>query len=134
VNLFRYVGNDPTNRIDPFGLWYVDLNVSGGFWIGATGGLLISSHGIYPYAGGGFTSPPGGFSLTWSPSDPTIGWNIGLQGGYWIGGQGGYSWGQGGGPFWEFGFVTPEGSLTGYYVWNPWRWPWEKITNNKQCK
>ena len=62
--------------------------------------------------------------MTWSPYDPSTGWNVGLQGGYWGGGQGGYSFGDDGGWFWEIGFVTPGGSLTGFYVFK-WEWPWK---------
>jgi|GEM_PF-3364898 len=127
VNLYEYVGNNPVNRKDPFGLWYVDVNVSLGYGGGGTAGVLVNNNGVYPYAGGGIVSPPGGVSVTWSPSDPTTGWNVGLQGGYWGGGQGGYGFGEGGGPFWEGGFVTPGGSLTGYYVLGPFWGPKKPI-------
>jgi RHS repeat-associated protein len=125
-NFYGYVLNDPLNRNDLQGLWYVDINVSLGYWGGGTVGVLIGSEGIYPYAGGGVVSPPGGVSVTWSPSDPMAGWNVGLQGGFFGGGQIGYGFGEGGGPFWEVGFVTPGGSLTGYYAGDPWKWPWNK--------
>lgn len=134
INLYRYVQNNPVNRRDPLGLWYIDINVSVGFWGGGTGGIMISPEGIYPYAGGGVVSPPGGVSITWSPSDPTTGWNVGLQAGYWAGGQVGYGFGEGGGPFWEVGFATPGASLTGYYVWEPWKWPWKKDKEKTNCK
>ena len=114
------------NRIDPLGLWYIDINVALGYWGGVTGGILIGPKGIYPYGGGGVISPPGGISVTLSPMDPTTGWNVGLQGGYWVGGQVGYGFGEGGGPFVEGGFVFPlGGSITIYYVWDPWEWPWQ---------
>lgn len=48
-----------------------------------------------------------------------------------VGGQVGYSFGEEGGAFWEIGFVTPGFSGTGYYVWEPWEWPW---TDKEKCK
>lgn len=127
MGILHRFGNNPVNRKDPLGLWYVDVNVSLGYWGGGTAGVLVNNSGVYPYAGGGIVSPPGGISVTWSPSDPTTGWNVGLQGGYWGGGQVGYGFGEGGGPFWEGGFVTPGGSLTGYYVWDPFWGPKKPI-------
>lgn len=134
LNLYPCVQNNPVNNTDPFGLWYIDINVSLGYWGGGTGGIIISSEGISPYAGGGVVSPPGGVAVTWSPSDPTPGWNVGLQGGYWGGGQIGYSFGEDGELFWEGGFVTPGLSLTGYYVWDPWKWPWKQDEEKDDCE
>jgi RHS repeat-associated protein len=127
VNLSAYVQNNPLNRVDPFGLWYIDINVSVGSWFGGTGGFLIGAEGVYPYAGGGIVSPYGGASITWSPSDPSPGWNVGLQGTYGIAGQYGYSFGKGGGQFWEIGLGWPPGgTATGYYVFDPWKWSWKE--------
>jgi len=126
--------NNPVNWIDPFGLWYIDINVSLGYWGGGTGGILIGSKGIYPYSGGGIVSPPGGIAITWSPSDPTPGWTVGAQGGYWGGFQYGQSFGDGGSTFWEVGFVTPGFSVTGYYVDEPWEWPWKEDKEKDSCK
>jgi len=134
VHLYCYVKNNPVGRRDPLGLWYIDVNVSLGYWGGATGGIMFSPEGISPYIGGGIVSPPGGFSLTWSQSDPVPGWNVGLQGGFWGGGQIGYSYGEGGGPFWEIGFVTPGFSLTYYYVEELWKWPWKRDKERDRCK
>lgn len=118
TNAYLYTGSNPVNRIDPSGLWYIDLNLSLGWGVGLTGGVLINPQGMWPYLGGGGMSPPGGLSITWSPGDPCHGLNSGLQAGALIGFQRGYSvrshdW------FWEIGFMTPGYSLTGYYVWGP---------------
>jgi len=125
-NLYPYVGNNPINRNDPVGLWYIDVNVSLGYWGGGTGGIIIKPEKLYLYGGGGFVTPPGGVAITVSPMDPTSGWNVGLQGGKWLGGQIGYGFGEDGGVFLEGGFVTPGVSLTGFHVWGPWKWPWQK--------
>ncbi len=129
VNLSTYVKNNPVNKIDALGLWYVDINISVGtpLFFGGTGGVQISASGIYPYAGGGLASS--GIAITWSPSDPTTGWNAGFQAGYWGGGQIGYSFGdEGGTVWWEIGAVTPGASATGFYVFQPWKWPAGKDT------
>jgi len=124
INLYRYVSNSPINRTDPLGLWYVDINISGGFWLGVTGGILISPGGVYRYVGGGVVTPGVGGSVTWSPSDPTTGWNVGIQGQGGLAGQVGYGFGKGGGWFWEAGVgggypTLFGGSITGYYVFGP---------------
>lgn len=102
LNKYLYVENNPINRIDPLGLWYIDINVSGGFWVGATGGVLINDNGVYPYFGQGLITPGIGGSITWSSSDPTPGWNFGIQGSGIIAGQLGYA--LDGGRFTEVGF------------------------------
>lgn len=55
--------------------------------------------------------------VTASLSDPTPGWNNGIQGGKWGGLQFGKS--DNGGYFIEGGFVSPGASGTRYYVWGP---------------
>jgi hypothetical protein len=79
-------------------------------------------------------TPPGGISITWSPNTPSTGWNIEVQGGAIIGVSRGYSFGkgcEGKGWFTEYGFTSPGLSLTGYYVKDPWKWPWLR---NKAAK
>jgi RHS repeat-associated protein len=126
-NAYLYTGNSPINRIDPLGLDYLDLNVSIGLYgIGITGGMMFDSSGVYPYLGGGLTTP--GISLTRAPGDvPTRGWNVGLQGAFGLAGQGGYSFGNEGDWFYEYGIGYPGASLTGFYVWGPFLEPRKSI-------
>ena len=102
--------------------WYFDLNFSLGAYIGLTGGFIFDDEGIYPYVGGGFITSPG-ISLTWSPTKPIPGVNIGLQGGYYIGGQIGYSYSNEKGWYGEIGISMPNVSLNGFYIFEPWKWP-----------
>jgi len=122
LHKYLYCLNDPINRIDPNGLWYIDFGGSIGYWGGVTFGLMIGSEGVDVYFGGGGVSPYGGFSITWAPYDnPTLAWNTAFQIGYWGGGQGGYGFGDDDW-FWEVGLVSPGASLAGFYVWELWNW------------
>jgi RHS repeat-associated protein len=94
---YLYANGNPIGRVDPLGLWYIDTNVTVGYWLGFTGGIMVNDEGIYPYIGGGLVTPGVSPSVTYSSYDPATGWNIGLQGGYWGGGQAGYSFSEGGG-------------------------------------
>jgi len=132
ANQYNYVLGDPVNFLDPLGLWYIDFNFSLAYWGGVTGGIIIGSEGIYTYGGGGVISPLGGIAITVSPLEPSPGWNIGLQSGYWAGFQYGYSL-KDKNTFWELGFVTPGFGGTAYNVSEPWKWPWKK-DNGKTCK
>ena len=118
TNPYLYTGNNPVNRIDPLGLWYIDVNVSGGWWgIVGTGGVIFSDQGIYYYGGGGIGTPGLSGGLTWSPLDPTPGLNFGVQGGGLLGIFGGQV-GRDlqGNPFWEVGFVSPGAAGTAFYI------------------
>ena len=130
ANSFSIANNAPTRFVDPLGLWYLDLNVSVGKWVGGTYGVLLGESGIYPYSGGGIVIGPFPVSgsITYSHSDPTPGLNCGVQAqaGYAV--QVGYAYGRKGGPkggpFEEFGFGFPPGiSLTCYTVVGPFQLP-----------
>jgi len=120
LNLYAFCGNNAVNFRDPRGRSYIDINFGGGWWLGITFGVLINGSGFYPYFGGGAVTPGAGASLTWSPSNPSHGWSVGLQGQAVIAGQVGYGFDECGGWFWELGAGWPPGaSLTGYYIWGP---------------
>jgi RHS repeat-associated protein len=121
INLYRYVGNNALNAIDPSGLSYVDINISGGFIVGFTAGLQINGSGVYPYIGGGLVTPGIGGSVTYSQSDPAPGeWSVGAQGQFLAAYQGGRSFGPNGDYFQEIGAgIPPGGSLTAFYTFPP---------------
>lgn len=73
LDLYRYVGNAALQRIDPLGLWYIDINVSAGFGLGVTAGVMIGSSGVHPYLGGGVMTPGISPSINWSGSNPCPG-------------------------------------------------------------
>ncbi len=92
TNQYVYTGNNPIKRIDPLGLWYIDVNVSVIFpwWGGGTAGIMINQKGIWKYAGGAIGIPGPGASLTYSRQNPSTGWNFTVQGGLLYGIQSGY--------------------------------------------
>ncbi|TAL22388.1 MAG: hypothetical protein EPN94_11225 [Nitrospirae bacterium] len=81
--------------------------------------MISDSGGIYPYIGPGVVTRGGGVALTQSTSDPSHGWNVGLQGQSGAAYQLGYSFSDDA-LFFEMGGGVPGGgSLTGYYVFGP---------------
>ncbi len=125
TNPYLYAGNNPLTRLDPLGLWYIDVNVGAGWW-GAvgTGGIIFSDKGIYYYGGGGVGTTGLSGGLTYSPLDPSKGWNFGVQGGGLFGIFGG-QFGKDiqGNPFWEVGLVSRGLSGTAFYVQALWEAP-----------
>ena len=132
LNPYSYVDNNPFTRIDPLGIWYIDINGSVGYVGGITGGIIISSKGIYPYFGFGVMTPLG-VAVTYSPDNPIPAWTAGYQIGYWAGFQVGWSFDEKASSFREFGLVTPGASITIYHIWEPWLWPWIEKEEDK-CK
>jgi Ca2+-binding RTX toxin-like protein len=79
-NFYQYAGNNPIINVDPYGLWYINIGISGGFVVGGTAGVQIGSAGVFPYVGGGVTTPGLGGSVTFSPQDSSAGWGAQVQG------------------------------------------------------
>lgn len=75
VNLYGYVQNNPVSRIDPLGLWYIDINVTGGSGKGGTVGVQIGPSGVYVYGGVGYGSG-GGASVTLNTGEPSSGFSV----------------------------------------------------------
>ena len=133
LNGYDYVQNNPARFRDPLG-WekeekcpstgYVDINFSFGtkWFLGATGGVVLSNRGVFPYIGGGIVTPGPSGAVTGSPFEPTPGWNVGLQGTFILSGQVGVDKNRD--LFWEVGFGGPAGAaLTGYYIFGPFPYP-----------
>nr|MBP9023958.1 LysM peptidoglycan-binding domain-containing protein [Spirochaetota bacterium] len=103
-----------------FNSGYVDLNLSGGYHVGFTTGLIfdLSNGDVYIYGGAGYVTPGVSGALTISPDSVGEGFCLGVQGQQGIAGQFGYSFAEkNGGGFWEVGAGWPSGfSVTGYYV------------------
>jgi RHS repeat-associated protein len=83
-NLYVYAGENPVNLIDPSGLCFIDIGVSGGYGLGGTVGVQIGTDGsggigIHPYAGVGITTPTIGVSFQGSNGDISAGNSIGAQ-------------------------------------------------------
>jgi hypothetical protein len=130
-NGYAYVDNNPMVWVDPWGLWYFDLNGSVGSGLGITFGVTYGSQGWHLYGGIGYVMAPGG-TFTYTDLNITRGWNFGVQGGFGLGGQIGQCFEYDGGnikgkgePFWEFGVTTPGITIAPYYVGTPgelWNW------------
>ncbi|MBK8119038.1 MAG: hypothetical protein IPK39_07295 [Sulfuritalea sp.] len=81
INVYDYVGGAPTYLIDPTGLWYISIGISGGFGGGGGGAIQIGSNGIYFQGAAGATTPGVGVGLTFSPDGtPSPGWGGSVQG------------------------------------------------------
>jgi RHS repeat-associated protein len=91
VDLYGYCLNDPTNLVDPEGLWYIDLGVSGSvvgsLGPGGTVGFKIGPSGAYFYYGAGLGIGAGatGTIHTGNPCAEVSVTGI-VRGGYPIGG------------------------------------------------
>jgi RHS repeat-associated protein len=129
LNLRQYTGNGPTDRIDPFGLYYVDIGVSGGVWVGGTFGVQIGTGGVFVYVGAGVTTPGIGGSIQFSPNKPSPGWGGQFQGALGTGsvgpagtatfGPGGFTGGSVGVGGGLFGSKTTGFGAYGTYTFGP---------------
>jgi RHS repeat-associated protein len=79
-NYYTYAGNQPTDRIDPSGLVYIDIGVAGGYGIGVTGGIYIGPAGVFGYVGVGMTTPGFGGAVEIGTGDPSPGFGFQIQG------------------------------------------------------
>ena len=127
LNTYAYVLDNPPRYIDTLGLWFIDINFTGGTggW-GRTGGVQIGPSGLYVYAGGG-VGDGAGASVTWNSGNPSPGWssNVTVSGGDVLGGAvtGGIdSNGQGtinvGGSFGVGSGIATTSTYT-YPLWQP---------------
>jgi hypothetical protein len=123
-NKYIYAVNNPANKVDLNGLYYVDLNVTVGLGLGGTFGIQIDSEGISPYVGYGVMSSSSA-SVTASPNDISPGWNTGFQ---FSGGEGAGQAGvdSNGDLFSEIGTGVGGTSATRFYVCNKLPWSWKK--------
>jgi RHS repeat-associated protein len=132
LNTYLYAGNNPIIRTDPFGLWYIDINISfvSPWFIGGTAGVMINNKGIWKYGGGAAGLPGPGASFTFSEQNPSTGFNSAVQGGAIVGIQKGVD--SKGKLFLEKGFFTPTSGTSTFFVEEPWLWPWAKKEENKE--
>ena len=128
ANLYVYVNDDPVNYSDPRGLWYVDINVTGGFWLGVTAGVFYdgTTGSWHPYVGAGGTTPGVGVSANFSNGSVSPGMSsgqlaCGVNSPLGFGVDGAVGTDATGAPFWEGGVSlgTPGPSVSGlgYYTW-----------------
>ena len=125
LNLYAYVGNNPITRLDPLGLWYVDVNITGGRrGRGGTAGVQIGPAGVFGYVGAGVGNG-GGVSVSLNSGDPSSGWAMSgvISGGTrGLGGQITISYGVEGvsasvGGGWGFGLGWSVGAVHTWQVW-----------------
>jgi len=111
------------NNIEEFmeAINYADFNVGIGNAIGVTAGLIKTGNAEYPYISFGLMGQPlsGSISLTFSPNQVSLGWNVAIQGnslgGAFQAGFHSYSWKT----WWEVRVGIPSISITAIYVFPP---------------
>jgi RHS repeat-associated protein len=147
LNLYRYVGNQPMDWVDPFGLWrwpdfyQININIAipnpwTGTLVGVSGVVSISRYGHLYYSP--FTGATVGKSATVVSGSLTAGWlnrfgtptanqlngflcsnSFNAMGGFW--GGAGLSYTPGSGTATQVGFVSPQfgGSWNYSFAANP---------------
>ena len=114
--LYSYVANNPVSHVDPLGKWYIDVNFTGGYIFGLTGGAFIGPDGFHPYVGGGLTTPGLGGSIMYSPSCPSKGQDTAqVSAGLGVGGAWGVN--DANDDFFQVGISTPGASAVIYHTW-----------------
>jgi hypothetical protein len=129
TNIYVYAGDDPINGMDAGGLWYVDFNVGGGYWVGVTYGFQVGTTtdngpvDVHPYVGFGVTTPGASGCVSVSQQNISTGWGWQVQGelgpAFFAGGNslpnGGSSFGEVGA---GWGLPAPFGANVNiYYEW-----------------
>jgi RHS repeat-associated protein len=112
-NLYAFDRNSPVYFIDSFGLWYISISVSGGYWGGASGTFYFGSGGVHYSLMGGFTTPGVTGAVRWSPGNPCPRFSWALEGTAGISAAYGSN-----NPGWEIGGGWPPGaSLMAGWTW-----------------
>jgi RHS repeat-associated protein len=94
-NLYDYTANQPTSRIDPLGLDYINLGLSLGAGLGFGTGVIFDDHGVFTYSQVGAQTPGISASLTYSTADASEGWGLSVQGAVgpaFVGATGSLNW------------------------------------------
>lgn len=75
-NPYLYAEGDPVNRIDPSGLWSIDVGAEGCYWgLCGGGGVSVNSDGsVHPYLQAGIGSPGASFKASYSNGSAESGW------------------------------------------------------------